>query len=232
MSQEFKWNDELVMEFVNFHLTKKGIHWTSEDIKKFKKIKQPKPEWEIVGYLSNPDGTDQKKEIIGISHWNWNFAVLHDYPIHSVKRLSDNVIWSLDDKFTATAGCSLTIKKFEIAGDSIKVWSKEYGYWFLDDIKKILLAKEGKVIVSTAALYKFLSEKMEFWKDEVKIYGTGDELIIDGFKGLMVHCQKPFECTIEIGRMRQLKRLLGAISDQPITLIIDGFKFEIQHITI
>lgn len=90
----------------------------------------------------------------------------------------------------------------------------------------------GKVIVSSAALYKFLSDRIQFWKGEVKIVGTGDELIIDGFKGLMCYCKAPFECTIETGKLRQLRRLLGTISDQPITLNIDGFKFEIQYITI
>lgn len=223
MNTEFQWTDALVKEYAEqYRFSSSRI-----TVEQFKEGKQP--EWEILSYLSN---TQPDQYVISKSDPGWNYAVVRDHLIHSVKRISDNTIWSLGDKFSSNAGTNLTIKKLEIEGSNIKVWSKEYGYWLLDAIKKIPLAKEGKVIVSTVVLYKFLSEKMEFWKDEVKIYGTGDELIIDGFKGLMVHCQRPFECTIEISRMRQLKRLLGAITDQPITLIIDGFKFGIQHITI
>lgn len=90
----------------------------------------------------------------------------------------------------------------------------------------------GKIIISTAALYKFLSEKMEFWKDEVKIAGIGDELTIDGFKGLLCCIKEPFECTMETVKLRRLKELLGKVSDQPVTIVFDGFKIEIQYITI
>lgn len=226
MNTEFQWTDALAKEYAEqYRFSSSRI--TVEQFKEGKRL--VKPEWEILSYLSN---TQPDQYVISKSDPGWNYAVVRDHLIHSVKRLSDNTIWSLGDKFLSNAGTILTIKKLEIEGSNIKVSSKEYGYWLLDAIKKIPLAKEGKVIVSTAALYKFLSEKMEFWKDEVKIYGADDELIIDGFKGLIVHCQRPFECIIEISRIRQLKRLLGAITDQPITLIIDGFKFEIQHICI
>lgn len=90
----------------------------------------------------------------------------------------------------------------------------------------------GKIIISTAAMYKFLSEKMEFWKDEVKIAGADDELIIDGFKGLLCCIKAPFECTMETVKLRRLKDLLGKVSDQPVTMVFDGFKIEIQYITI
>ena len=92
--------------------------------------------------------------------------------------------------------------------------------------------QKGKVIISSAALYKFLSERMEFWKEEVKIKWVDDDLLIDGFKGLMCHAKEPFETTVYVEKLRQLRRMLGAISDQPITVHFDGYKIEIQHITI
>jgi hypothetical protein len=92
--------------------------------------------------------------------------------------------------------------------------------------------QSGKVIISSAALYKFLSERMEFWKEEVKIVGTNDELIIDGFKGMMCHSKAPFETSVYVDKLRQLRRLLGTITDQPITMNIDGLKIELQYITI
>lgn len=90
----------------------------------------------------------------------------------------------------------------------------------------------GKIIISSAALYMFLTQKMEFWKEEVKIVGSDDELVIDGFKGLMCAIKAPFECTMETVKLRQLRGLLGKITDQPLTITFDGFKIEIQYITI
>lgn len=90
----------------------------------------------------------------------------------------------------------------------------------------------GKIIISTATLYKFLSEKMEFWKDEVKIVGIDDELTIDGFKGLLCCIKAPFECPIETVKLRRLKDLLAKVSDQPVTIIFDWSKIEIYNITI
>jgi hypothetical protein len=90
----------------------------------------------------------------------------------------------------------------------------------------------GKIIISSAQMYKFLSERMEFWKEEVKIAGVDDELIIDGFKGLLCHIKGPFEVTIYVEKLRQLKRLLGTLSDQPLSIVFDGFKIEVQYVTI
>ena len=90
----------------------------------------------------------------------------------------------------------------------------------------------GKIIISTSAMYMFLSEKMEFWKEEVKIVGADDELIIDGFKGLLCHIKAPFECTIETSKLRRMREVLSKVTDQPVTIVFDGFKIEIQYITI
>lgn len=113
-------------------------------------------------------------------------------------------------------------------------WLKHLGFTTAVAIatSKTIPMSTGKIIISSAQFCKFLSEKMEFWKDEVKIVGTNDELIIDGFKGLLCHIKAPFECTIETGKLRQLKVLLSKMTDQPLTITFDGFKIEIQYITI
>lgn len=57
--------------------------------------------------------------------------------IHKVRRLPDKVEFAVDDVFTANAGCNLTIKMFEVFNNLLRVYSKEYGYWLLDEITKV-----------------------------------------------------------------------------------------------
>lgn len=127
MSTEFRWTDELVLEFLNAHRTSKQIlskfYWEKESVEAFKFSKasnQPKedkpitpitpvttkeyeqgfldkPEWEIVEFLHG---------VRKISRENSNkefFESLIEYPakevkIHSVKRLSDGEVFSVGDE--------------------------------------------------------------------------------------------------------------------------------------
>lgn len=131
---EFKWTPDLIAEFIQLYVLRAGT--AEELINKFKESKQPKPEWEILKYLSN---TEPDQYLISKMDFGWNNAVIRNSPIHSVKRFPDNSIWSIGNKFRANAGCDLTIKRFEIAGKDIHVWSVEFGYWPLHAIKQIPL---------------------------------------------------------------------------------------------
>jgi hypothetical protein len=95
MSTEFQWNDETVLEFVQFTLNNSPLlQGRYTDIKQFKESKQPKLDWEIIAYIH----PDDHEYIIGLSHYGWNNAVLKNYPINSVKRLSDGEVFSIGDK--------------------------------------------------------------------------------------------------------------------------------------
>lgn len=83
---------------------------------KEKDIPTVKPDWEVT-YISNKNEYGEH--------------------IFSVKRLSDNCVFTIGDKFNANAGHELTIKRFEIDGIEMKVWSKEHGYWLLCFINPI-----------------------------------------------------------------------------------------------
>jgi hypothetical protein len=101
----FEWSDELAKEYAEqYRFSSSRI-----TVEQFKESKQPKPEWEIIGY-AYPLGTiDQiDTSVIGPFHYNWNNAVVRDYPIHSVKRLSDGEMFSIGDKVWP----NLTIKSF------------------------------------------------------------------------------------------------------------------------
>lgn len=136
MSTEFQWTDELIQEYAEYY----RFSSSRTTLEQFKASKQPKPEWEIVSLKDtyyNQIITAQNK--LGIYRLE---DYLVKYPkdrfnIYSVKRLSDGTLWSINDKFSANAGCDLTIKSFEVDGCGMKIWSVEYGYWPLNSINKI-----------------------------------------------------------------------------------------------
>lgn len=159
-----KITDELLTEFFDTLLNPGYSEFIKANWEKFKENKQPKPEWEIIGYNYPPGITDQIDTcVIGPLHYNWNNAVIRDYPIHSVKRLSDGCVWSKGDRFRANAGQDLTIKSFDITVSGIKVWSVEFGYWWLNDLKNVpLFTTEDKVDVYKGAEIAVLST--DNWK--------------------------------------------------------------------
>lgn len=138
MSTDFKWTDDLVMEF-RFHCEySKGIGF-NELLKTFKASKQPKPEWEIIQYRHRPTGALVSDK----SHY-WGNAEDgdSDYETFSVRRLSDGEVFSLNDKVRYVAGpcnydyfiiCDFFIKKDGgiLARDSFQTAE------FIQDIAKL-----------------------------------------------------------------------------------------------
>lgn len=121
-NKEFKWTDELVAEY---SLASQSLTLFDFKRKKIAEL-QSKPEWEIIKVASPECGL----------YYLEGYKMRPNDKIYSIKRLSDNSIWEIDDKFIANAGCELTIKRFDITDIGVQVWSKEFGFWFLEEIKK------------------------------------------------------------------------------------------------
>jgi hypothetical protein len=117
---EFKWEEQHVRDILqglNKHVHPNEVERYIQD---FKASKQPKPEWEIMegindkGYVfqwakNHPHFMDDRVGVTG--------------SIHSVKRLSDNVIFSIGDLVTYYANPGMVpdfeIEKFEISHTSM-----------------------------------------------------------------------------------------------------------------
>ncbi len=161
-NKTFEWTTGLVKEFVYF----KQISWpalsTDQRIEEFIKSKEKCiPDFEIFeyGYAQTVD------DLLDLEY------------ISKVKRLSDGEIFAINEKFTANAGCELTIKSFEVYYNTIMVWSKEYGKWNINDIKK---AKQK--LFTNAYLEIFKGDT--FWYTNSNIWTTykqiADECSVNG----------------------------------------------------
>lgn len=150
-TDNFQWDDEKVLAFIRFS-QKKDRDYTGyySDLDDFKASYQEEQsssgrDWEITEWDSS-----------GLNGRNWhsegvtNEAMIKTgFKIKSVKRLSDNSVWTIGDTFLANAGCPLTIKSFEIGDPKIrhnlmKVLSVEYGYWILNELRKPTKEEEQK----------------------------------------------------------------------------------------
>ncbi len=177
------WTDELALEFA-CNLDELGKSIGDSKLAEFKKSKEkviPK-NWEILAFKQNSGIEDL---------WTWfgygwcrntnntrstspysTEEILNNsyYKIYSVKRLSDNSIWTIGDKFLADAGCDLHIESFQIIDDKwIKVWSKEYGYWTLNTINKpkvpLFTTEDGVDLPEGESYYLVhISEPYNTWK--------------------------------------------------------------------
>lgn len=90
----------------------------------------------------------------------------------------------------------------------------------------------AKIIVSSNQLLKYLENLMQFVKGEAKIKVADGELQIDGFRELLVDHRGEMEATVSEVKLRQLRGLLKAITDQPLTLHISYDAFFIYHIQV
>ena|ERR1700734_1154582 len=116
---EFIWTDELLGELLSKVTSyyPGGNYWADE-IAAFKAAKQPKPEWEILLY-KNRDGNPHPFEGAGdMSCTNMGCK------IHSVKRLSDNQVFTAGDKcqrvgYKGTLSYTFKISSFLVEDDEM-----------------------------------------------------------------------------------------------------------------
>jgi len=111
-SKEFKWDDSLVLEYIdNLLLSQLGrgmLNGVNDKMYAFKQSKQVAvPEYEIMAFVdhctTNPDGSKRIVEWKDYyehctkEEWLKNWLV-NDFKIHSVKRVSDSEVFSIDDE--------------------------------------------------------------------------------------------------------------------------------------
>lgn len=161
MNKEFKWNDESVMEFYNFHREREN-QWTSESIQQFKESKQPKPEWEII-QVSSPE--------CGIYYLE-GYKMRPNDKIYSVKRLSDGKVFTIGDKYKNLSQTQIyTIKEFEIRDGVLRANAAEYGFDFFEDLIKVkeilFITEDGRPVYKDDKFYYvnkyFIID--EYWAD-------------------------------------------------------------------
>lgn len=164
MSTEFKWDDESVMEFYNFHREREN-QWTSESIQQFKKSKQPNPEWEIISYRHK-----QTKEITPKISTAFHKAMFNnEHEIFSVNRLSDGEVFTIGDRYRNDSGMKeYTIREFEIRNGGLRANATEHGFDYFSDlikIKNILFTTEDGVKIHEGDRVWFVSKsyKVDFY---------------------------------------------------------------------
>lgn len=127
MNEDLQWTTDLKSEFLDWILSEITPDPTKELVKRFIEIRQLKQGWEII-QVSSPE--------YGL-YYLAGYKMRPNEKIYSVKRLSDNSVWTIGDQFIANAGCPLTIKEFKVSGQGMEVWSKEYGYWMINNIREL-----------------------------------------------------------------------------------------------
>lgn len=87
----------------------------------------PTKEYEIVSYIDPNCQTDIVGGNVITGKWNFTVCQLRDYPIHSVRRLSDNVVFSIGDKFNLFGGkCEYLIDGFIMEGNIMFATQSNY----------------------------------------------------------------------------------------------------------
>lgn len=179
MEKEFVWNNELIMEFVNFHENQKDLHWLSEDIEAFKKLKEkdiPKVDWEIVAFVDHcctmADGTkrivDWKDYYTHCTYDEWFSSWYNQgFKIHSVKRLTDNTTWVVGE----TIGCVLNdiefvIEKIELSGEPYLVGTHSYC--------PLVPLSNAKKITPKQLIYTTFDNISIYKGDNIPLYVVGD----------------------------------------------------------
>lgn len=139
MNNEFVWNDALVAEYVG---SIKGFErdLTPLTIEQFKKSKQLKPnkDWEIVSFdiMDEIFGKVEAKKESNSQYGRYLMdeqQMIKHFPIHSVRRLTDNLVFSVDDDTAIRKIDSFSIDK---SVNDIKVHYKEGGWDYLSQVKK------------------------------------------------------------------------------------------------
>ena len=118
-NQDFKWDDNLVEEF-STQLALEALfnknHSERMTIEQFKASKQKPLEYEILSFVD----PNKKTNIANGNVIPYNgFSMLRNHPIFSVKRLSDNCIFSIGDEVVWNIQNKPTKKAFKIVSFQI-----------------------------------------------------------------------------------------------------------------
>lgn len=164
----FQWTDELVQEFVQFTLHQSpAFQGRYTDMEQFKSSKSPKKEWEIVAFdrygdvmaLNPHDNLFHSQTRVATFEWALDPA--NNCTIHSVRRLSDGIIFSCQEKVRSPYAGDLVIHSFEIRGqEMIARFTNGHpsnGYCNINGLSKlpqpILVTSDGVEITEPTALH-------------------------------------------------------------------------------
>jgi len=142
MKNEFTWSDDLIREFIAFGRRQMHISdqdYLGMDIKAFKESKQPKKDWEIEAFYYQTDKRNMATKTSNGMFWTGgDMATKQEmlssvWLIHSVKRLSDNEVFSIGDNTQFGK-----ILHFRISEDFIHViFDGESSWQFLSVVQKV-----------------------------------------------------------------------------------------------
>lgn len=102
---KFLWDDEKVLDFVNHCLNKTSLTNGYQDLKEFKEKEQPKKEYEVLSYIDTFDNTNILDATNPYHTFKIDMGKLRKIKIHSVKRLSDSVVFTIGDKVQYALCC-------------------------------------------------------------------------------------------------------------------------------
>jgi hypothetical protein len=178
MENENFWNDELVKEFVGKCLK----HDFNGDIDAFKKSKSVvNNEWEIVSFVGK-NGEILRGGVgvwyYGLTHSEWLDKCVKNHPIHSVRRISDDSIWSVGDKIVGFGDSpTIVIDKFEIDyfdNSKISAYSKNgygKGYQVWGKAKQPLFTtNDNKAIYSWHEVVWFVNGSWYLGSEQASAY--------------------------------------------------------------
>lgn len=177
MENQFVWTDALVAEYGEYYRKKQGVDFTTWGkciLESFKESKQPKKDWEIVSFLNTSqdivfnrcedgDFRVRKGSVIGTPEKE--LIDMYHMVIYSVKRLSDNEVFSLGDKLNKFPENENIIDGFDLKRIEGGVWvstDKSKGYGCVISVAKKL--KEPIPLFTTEdGVPIFESDDKELW---------------------------------------------------------------------
>jgi hypothetical protein len=122
-NKQFEWTEDRVAEFAEWYRQNQGVplkgeNWGKDLMEVFKqdweKRNAPIPEYEILSFDGSKFSEEQVRAAAKFGEYDPNgiyvaYALQHNFPIHSVRRLSDGEVFSVGDQIDATGEkCRIT----------------------------------------------------------------------------------------------------------------------------
>lgn len=177
--------DEMVKDF----LKKEVFFKVSEDqvISRWEEFKATHVgegrDWEIVAYLDEEIVTDvPESRIIKKTNLRWNMAVVKDFPIHSIRRLSDNSVFSLGNKIESVnrfIGHLGQISGFKIINGELGIETENY-LLQLKEIREAPIPEQKPVTKPPIGIipeWLWKEQRLTELRDAIKRYCEANEAV-------------------------------------------------------
>lgn len=131
---------------------------------------EPKRDWEVVAYKDRDAITDMEdRKIIKTTHPKFSLAALKDFPIHSVRRLSDNCTFSIGDE--------VEYRKADEKDWNCEVWDGKIQQFITSGNNVIVEINDKHVWNDSHFPQKYLSNIRHRKQEQVKEFQWTDELV-------------------------------------------------------